>query len=57
MPTEKWSKFFFGWEASHFMYFTHLEQIQRNLLLQIEENGRRLELMLEQQQKTNKSLP
>uniref|UniRef100_A0A6N2NJE9 HTH myb-type domain-containing protein n=1 Tax=Salix viminalis TaxID=40686 RepID=A0A6N2NJE9_SALVM len=34
----------------------HVE-IQRNLLLQIEENGRRLELMLEQQQKTNKSLP
>ena len=50
-------KFFFGWEASHFMYFTHLKQIQRNLQLQNEENGRQLKLMLEQQQKTNKSVP
>ncbi|KAI9380195.1 hypothetical protein POPTR_016G048000v4 [Populus trichocarpa] len=32
-------------------------EIQRNLQLQNEENGRQLKLMLEQQQKTNKSLP
>lgn len=32
-------------------------EIQRNLQLQNEENGRQLKLMLEQQQKTNKSVP
>ncbi|XP_011033235.1 PREDICTED: uncharacterized protein LOC105131787 isoform X3 [Populus euphratica] len=32
-------------------------EIQRNLQLQIEENGRQLKLLLEQQQRTNKRLP
>ena len=35
---------------------TFLDQIQRNLQLQIEEQGRQLKMMFDQQQKTNCSI-